>query len=241
MGENEGSENKTKSVRVPLTESTFEEWTQAAAEENKKKTELVREAVNLYISDNWVLEKHAENDVDTSNIETRLETIEERLDELTLNPSNDEPAPDIDRAELLSLADDVREILPNVASEDDFISQLSVGMISRPCHLDHISTVLGTPTEKTRSVLIYANRHQDIQTTTVRGERAWFRVIEDDRDGSDSSSEPDVDAVEDETRASEPPDTTQNTVENTDTSNRPETRPSEIIPDDFNIDTETDI
>ena len=176
---------KSTSVRVPLTEDTAERWTEAAEELNRPKTGMIREAVELYLDDEWILESEAGNDV-PEEVTERLERIETQLDNLALDTTSDgaEAPPDMSRDELIGLADTARERIPVVADAQDFAGQLSTGMINRPCHVDHLADVLDADVDRVERALIYAREHMDVDSTQIGSDRGWFRVIPD----SDTSS-----------------------------------------------------
>ncbi|OAQ51723.1 hypothetical protein HTG_16835 [Natrinema mahii] len=178
-------------VRIRVKPETKRKWLEYTDENDLTLTDLITTSVNNTISDDWVLADEQDStgsaEVDTSGLEAGVETLKDRLsaietqlDDLSVSDASNE---DLDRMELVTLANNVHDKLPVVADETQLIeiSQHVTG-------LDHqdrprvtgtaqdISAVLDEPEHQIRSALIYLEQQENtsIASTIHDGTRRWF-------------------------------------------------------------------
>lgn len=189
-------------VRIRVKPETKRKWLKYTDEHDLTLTDLITTSVNNTISDDWVLADKQDStgsvEVDTSGLEAGVETLKDRLsaietqlDDLSVGDASNE---DLDRMELITLANNVHDKLPVVADDTQLIeiSQHVTG-------LDHqdrpqitgtaqdISAVLDEPEHQIRSALIYLEQQENtsIESTIHDGTRRWFErdpTLEDTED-----------------------------------------------------------
>jgi hypothetical protein len=211
--DDEGIENISPHIRIRIKPQKKKEWLEYAEEHHHGNlTDLLKDAVDNTISDNWVLEdKHSpETEIDTSELEEgvteindRLSVVERKLDDLTLQSSEDSE-PNLGRDDLIKLANRCHDLLPRLQSEvqfpplqqslsvqpedlsskfeqdiqserkEDSIHSIRAKMTGRA---EDIANAFEKPTHHVRQALIFLEESETgalIESTVDEGVRRWF-------------------------------------------------------------------
>lgn len=185
-------------IRIRITPEKKLKWLEYADENDLTLTDLIKEAVDNTIDDEWVLESQTQTeledvDLDLSALDTnfdevvsRLESIETQLDDVTLSGTGVEEATEyLDRQELISLSSRCVEKLPEVPDGESLIK-----LTSEMAGYDaaEVPTLTGAAPDiakaldeneiHVRQALIFLEKEQHANVSSIihEGIRRWYEV-----------------------------------------------------------------
>lgn len=124
--DSEDLEDISPHIRIRIAPQKKKQWIEYADEHHHGNlTDLIKDAVDNTISDNWILEEKSQAgaDLDTSELEeevsetnARLSVIEQKLDDLSLQ--SDEPSEsELTRDDIIKIANNCHDLLPRVQND----------------------------------------------------------------------------------------------------------------------------
>lgn len=184
-------------VRIRIDRRKKRDWIDYADENDLSLTDLIKESVDNTISGTWVLAEEVQNEdqsvsIDTSQLEDGIESIldrlnafETQLDDVTLKdaPGNQEEY--LTEGELLPLANRCHNRLPKAADGDQLIELTSQLLVPENSEIPQLSgttrdiaTALGESEHQVRQALIYLEREQNANISSIihDGVRRWYEV-----------------------------------------------------------------
>lgn len=185
-------------VRIRIKPEKKQKWLQYADDQGLSLTDLIKDAVDSTIDDEWVLASQSQDestDVDINlgafddnfaDVLDHLESIESQLDEVALSGSTGtDEADSLDRQELISLANKCHEKLPRVPDGDALVEltsrmtgyeQEEVPMLTGAA--EDIAGAIDEPTPQVRKALIFLEQeqHANISSIIHKGIRRWYEV-----------------------------------------------------------------
>lgn len=185
-------------IRIRIDPEKKLKWLQYADENNLSLTDLIKEAVDNTIDDEWVLESQRRSnlpdiDLELSTLDTnfdevvsRLESIETQLDDVTLSGTGAEDATEyLERQELISHSSRCLEKLPKVPDGESLI-ELTSQMAGYDA--EEVPTLTGTAPDvakalgeneiHVRQALIFLEKEQHANVSSIvhDGIRRWYEV-----------------------------------------------------------------
>lgn len=187
-------------VRIRINPAKKQRWLEYADEHDLSLTDLIKDAVDNTISDTWVLanETNSESpdlsnldldlgelDEDVQEVLSRLDSLQTQLDDITLaetGATNAEPLP---RQQLLVLANQCHDKLPQVTDGEHLIeisSMISgienseVPMLTGTAY--DIAEAIDESEHHVRQALMFLENEQNANVTSIihEGVRRWYEV-----------------------------------------------------------------
>lgn len=180
-------------LNIRIAPSQKRDWEEyASAEGYGTLTNLIKHSVESTISDEWVLQSETDIevdsddlDIDLSGIESRLSVIEDQLDTIQSPPADEADERELERHELIELANRAHKRLPKVPTPE----YLDV-LVEYPNIVDEdekpmltgtaadIADVLGEPVYHVRQSLIWLEReqHAGVDSRIDDGIRRWYEL-----------------------------------------------------------------
>lgn len=207
-------ESKSKNLlNIRISKAQKKKWKEYADEEGHGSlTNLIKHSVESTISDEWVLRSETDINIDTdsldlglSELDNRLQAIEHQLDALQGPQQEDDKDRNLDRDELIQLANRCHDLLPQVPTEEhlQILTEHVVPFDSAEKPMltgtaEDIANELDEPVFAVRQALIWLEQeqHAGVESMIDGGVRRWYE-LDPSMKLSDIESELDIDNVQD--------------------------------------------
>lgn len=192
MGEKNNEDDDpeiSKHVHITVKKDTKRAWLEYAEEHyHGVLSSLVKDAVNQYIDEKWVLaneEDNTETEVDiegVSEIKSDLTAIREQIDSLSMNTPIEDDS--LSESETITLANRVLDNLPSVPDRDSLLelnAHLTVEDREVPKvtgAADDLAIYLDEEEEHVRRACLYLehNEIETVESVIDDGVRRWYQI-----------------------------------------------------------------